>query len=160
MAYKRLTNNYTRSRAQINEDIRTHTKYCPGCDTRLSMDLFNTNNNRKDKHQRLCIKCGSRVTAKWRKDNPEAATERSRKATLKYSYGLTVDEYTAMLLSQGGVCKVCGRTDSQHLSVDHCHSTGKIRGLLCHRCNLLLGKALDDTTILLKAINYLKENEA
>ncbi|MCY1447865.1 Recombination endonuclease VII [compost metagenome] len=60
--------------------------------------------------------------------------------------------------AQAGVCKICGRPDDTKrgmLQIDHCHTTGKVRGLLCHHCNILLGNARDDVAILEKAIAYL-----
>jgi recombination endonuclease VII len=59
---------------------------------------------------------------------------------LKYRYGLSKEDYERMLDEQGGVCAICGSApDKQRLSVDHNHGTGKVRGLLCHKCNLALG---------------------
>lgn len=83
-----------------------------------------------------------------------------RQALLKRTYGLTQQEYDQKLESQGGGCAICGDkfADSQdrNLNVDHCHTTGKIRGLLCSRCNLTLGKVEDRVDLLLSAIEYLK----
>lgn len=77
---------------------------------------------------------------------------------MKHKYGLSLEEYKAMLTEQGGVCKICKRPDElrSHLSVDHCHATGKIRGLLCDRCNTSLGKFRDDPELLRKAADYLE----
>lgn len=63
---------------------------------------------------------------------------------------------TALLASQDGVCAICGTAPAgQALALDHCHDTGKIRGLLCKHCNLGLGLFKDDTTLLTKAREYL-----
>jgi hypothetical protein len=81
----------------------------------------------------------------WRARNPEA----SRGHHLKKYFKIGLDDYSRMLDEQGGVCAICkrnesarapGQTTSRHLAVDHCHSTGKIRGLLCTACNLIVGK--------------------
>lgn len=79
-------------------------------------------------------------------------------------YGITHDEYYEMLNQQNGVCKICGSEDnnsercsSNKLFIDHCHSTGKVRGLLCHKCNQALGYFNDDTDRLQKAIEYLNQ---
>jgi hypothetical protein len=76
-------------------------------------------------------------------------------------FGLTVAEYDAMLAKQGGGCAICGTPpDSQKrkriLCLDHCHSTGKVRGLLCSKCNLGIGNFSDDVERLEVAITYLK----
>ena len=80
-------------------------------------------------------------------------------------YGITQEIYNILLESQEFVCKICGKPEStlnnrgevKPLSVDHCHSTGKVRGLLCHHCNVLLGRSLDNIEILYSAIEYLKK---
>jgi hypothetical protein len=76
---------------------------------------------------------------------------------LKYRYGITLDEYNQMLISQNGVCEICNQKcpSGYALSVDHCHKTGKVRGLLCVECNTGIGKLQDSVEILSKAISYL-----
>jgi hypothetical protein len=64
-----------------------------------------------------------------------------------------------MLELQQGKCAICEKSSDKHLFVDHCHTTGKIRGLLCQHCNTLLGMAFDDTNILLSAVAYLNKQE-
>lgn len=79
------------------------------------------------------------------------------KKQIKYLYGLAWKDYEKMLAEQKGSCAICGggpRTFN-FLSVDHCHATGKVRGLLCERCNLLLANVQDDPAILLRAVEYL-----
>lgn len=73
-------------------------------------------------------------------------------------YRMTMVEYEAMLTSQGGVCKICGNptVEGKRLHVDHCHKSGKIRGLLCHHCNLMLGQAMDNARTLRSAALYLE----
>lgn len=85
-------------------------------------------------------------------------TERScyRKYELSKRYGLGLDAYDALLQSQKGVCKICGGTNKlNRLSVDHDHVTGRIRGLLCIKCNLGIGNFKDSKELLLKAVEYL-----
>ena len=89
-----------------------------------------------------------------------------RNATLKRRYGLTLDERNGLLAKQRGRCAACngphpGRTKAGKLrswNVDHDHETGKVRGLLCSSCNLILGHAKDDPAVLLACIEYLKEH--
>lgn len=83
---------------------------------------------------------------------------RRRERNLAKKYGITIEKYHEMLNSQGGVCKICGKPEERFqgsLAVDHCHSTGKIRGLLCGKCNTMLGQADDSVEILQAAIDYL-----
>lgn len=82
----------------------------------------------------------------------------ARNARLR-EYGLTVEQYDAMLLSQGAVCAICGSAEAGgfggRLPVDHDHTTGEVRGLLCHDCNAGLGRFADDPDRLLAAAAYL-----
>lgn len=83
---------------------------------------------------------------------------------LNKQFGITLDEYDAMLKKQNFVCAICGEKETAinsktkktvDLSVDHCHETGKIRGLLCSKCNTGLGLFKDSKDLLQKAIDYL-----
>ncbi len=80
------------------------------------------------------------------------------------TYGLTRSAYDAMLSAQGGVCAICSQPEMRimrgkvaALSVDHCHETGKVRGLVCNRCNVGLQMFRDDPEIIAKAAAYLKK---
>ena len=81
-----------------------------------------------------------------------------RKYRLKQKYGLSLEEYDTMLLEQNGCCAICG-TDTPggngRFHVDHCHSSNRVRGLLCARCNIGLGFFRDNTVVLARAIEYL-----
>ena len=73
-------------------------------------------------------------------------------------YGITLDQYQMMLESQKDVCAICKNPETifqGNLAVDHCHATGKVRGLLCSKCNTTLGKVKDSVEILQAAIDYL-----
>lgn len=78
---------------------------------------------------------------------------------LKQNYKISLEEYQEMLAEQEYVCAICGETCSKNLAVDHNHVTGKIRGLLCQRCNRGLGFFADSTHKLQNAIKYLKEKD-
>ena len=76
-------------------------------------------------------------------------------------FGITLDKYKLMYNEQKGKCDICKNNlelFNSKTHVDHCHNTGKVRGLLCSVCNLLLGYSLDDIDILNSAINYLNKN--
>jgi len=85
-----------------------------------------------------------------------------RNEQLKHLYGITLDDFNSLSASQGHCCKVCTRPASLNrhgsLYVDHCHSTGRIRGLLCTNCNTAIGLLRDCPERLNAAINYLKED--
>ena len=84
----------------------------------------------------------------------------NKNATLKHFYGLSLVKYNAMVKQQGGCCAIC-RTDKFGgygcWDVDHCHDTGVVRGLLCHRCNMGLGQFKHDVQILRVAADYLQK---
>lgn len=78
---------------------------------------------------------------------------------LKSKYGVSMEWYDEQVLAQGGVCYICNRPPgNKSLAVDHCHKTGKVRKLLCHKCNVSLGNANDDAFILNAMIEYLEEH--
>lgn len=92
----------------------------------------------------------------WRAANQDKILEYG----FKKAYGLTLSEYNAMFTAQDGKCKLCLgiSADGRRLSVDHCHSTGKVRGLLCNSCNLALGMFKDNTSVLERAIDYVRRH--
>jgi len=81
---------------------------------------------------------------------------------IKHKYGLTIEQYNALLLAQNNCCRICIRPFTERGSnndapvIDHCHTTNKIRGLICHRCNKGLGAFEDNVQILYNAISYLQ----
>ena len=90
-------------------------------------------------------------------------TPEARLQHVKRLYNLDADAYLGMVLKQENLCAICGNIetsknkngDVRPLCVDHCHTTGKVRGLLCNKCNALLGHARDDVSILENSIKYL-----
>jgi Recombination endonuclease VII len=100
----------------------------------------------------------------WRETmTPEERTRYNRNAALKSLYGLTLEAFESMLAAQGGVCAICGSPPGTNggpgigrsLSVDHDHATGRIRGLLCHHCNVAIGYFREDPALFDKARAYL-----
>jgi hypothetical protein len=78
-----------------------------------------------------------------------------RKDTLKYYYGISPDDYDRLFAQQRGACAICRERPAKTLCIDHCHATGKVRGLLCRRCNLGLGHLDDSPTLVSAALAYL-----
>jgi hypothetical protein len=83
-----------------------------------------------------------------------------RAFNLKDKYGLTVEQYDAMLEAQGGVCATCGKPCDRRkrLAVDHAHETRKVRGLLCERCNLALGLLGEDPETISRMAEYVRRH--
>jgi hypothetical protein len=101
--------------------------------------------------------------AKKQKNNQRKYPKYQREWHLKTTYKLKLEEYQNLLEAQNSECKICKtKTPGKNrisFSVDHCHKTGKVRGLLCIKCNSLLGHAKDQIEILENAIQYLKDSE-
>lgn len=96
---------------------------------------------------------------RWLSKNAEFVKRREYVRTLREHWGMTPDDFDELSAAQGGVCAICGGTDkSKRLAIDHDHASGKIRGLLCGKCNISLGLLGDSVDILKSAIRYLKEN--
>lgn len=99
------------------------------------------------------------------KDSPNYKHGRSKtkeydlELHMKRNYGLSFKEYDSMLQKQNGVCAICLSPPPDHhkkrLNIDHCHTTGRVRGLLCDACNRALGLFKDSPDVMLKAISYL-----
>lgn len=106
-----------------------------------------------------CAECGH-VDLKIKPDGRRSCGNKSRQLNRnhkrKIKYNLTEEQYGVMVLQQSNKCLICG--DEVDLVVDHDHSTGKIRGLLCHTCNIGLGMFKDNIENLERSIEYLKNN--
>lgn len=87
----------------------------------------------------------------------ECKRQKSKKITKGY-HGLSDKQFSDMLLAQNGCCAICKKRSSSVLCVDHCHTTGKIRGLLCKQCNVGLGAFKDNTLALAAAVHYLQRD--
>ncbi len=75
-------------------------------------------------------------------------------------YGITMGQYYDMMFTQSGCCKICKRpVTNMRLAIDHDHKTGDVRGLLCNKCNSMIGFANDDPDILIEAANYLRHTK-
>jgi len=105
-------------------------------------------------HNKICNSCRSPGT--W------GTPEQRREYQLKAKYGITLEDYDAILEEQAGLCAICFTPAEDErfgvLCVDHCHDTGRVRGLLCRCCNSGLGKLRDDPELCLQAYKYLKDD--
>lgn len=94
----------------------------------------------------------------WRRANPEAAKRLSREGLLRRRYGLTAAAFSAMLGKQDGRCAICVKIldRGRRTHIDHCHTTDRVRSLLCAECNAGLGIMRDDPEILRRAADYIE----
>jgi len=138
------------------------TKKCAKCDCEKPLTNFKTPRGR------VCLDCQQRVKRekqkRWEIRYPERSRRSDRQAQLKRLYDMTLEDHDRLLEQQGGSCAGCGATEfnskSYHLAVDHDHETGEIRGLLCLKCNRILGLAQDDPELLRRLANYLEHRVA
>lgn len=148
-------------------------KECSRCKEEKHNSEYARNDRMKSGLYTYCRPCTNEVNKAWRKANPERAKEiqsrtkwtskryeNRRDYVLRYTYGITLEDYRGRLAEQGGRCKICrsetAGENRETFVVDHCHSTGKVRGLLCYGCNVGLGHFKDDPTRLIAASEYLK----
>jgi len=101
----------------------------------------------REKH---CRDCRKEARLQWRRDN----LVRSEQVRVLSRYGLTPEEVEDLFEDFGYMCGICGCKG--RLVIDHCHKTNKVRGVLCHRCNVSIGALGDSVEGLEKAISYLK----
>ncbi|NOR58429.1 MAG: hypothetical protein GQ474_07900 [Sulfurimonas sp.] len=142
-----------------------------GCNTCSHPLIVNFNWSEADKHNRTyrCTSCKNTRQRAYYAANKEARNKRSREyyeknktvllkgckyATVKRKYGLSEEAYHKLM--DDAVCYVC--KTSEDLCIDHCHTSGKVRGVLCRKCNMALGLVRDDKRLLNKMIKYLKES--
>ncbi len=149
-------------------------KSCTRCDAEKPTTEFSNDSRSKGGLRSYCKPCGVRYSMEWQAKNLERhnAYRRAKPAPsnqgdaryayhLEKTYGLTLEQYYAMLEAQAHVCATCGGTDEgRRLAVDHCHVTSRVRQLLCGGCNRGLGFFHDDPTLLERAIEYLGRSVA
>jgi hypothetical protein len=132
-------------------------KTCSKCKIEKPLsDFHNATSGKFGKHH-YCKDCWSVHRKQKYKYNPKDYYDRR----IRNVYNLTQEQLMSMYHSQNKKCKICGdayEKVSRHggLHIDHCHTTGKVRGLLCGRCNTLLGVSKDNVVILQSAIDYLQ----
>lgn len=132
-------------------------KECKICGVTKPLGLFTKNKTARSGYGARCLQCERIRSRNKRKKSPQSA-----KATqLKLKYGITGNVYDFLLKGQDYLCRICHKTPEENgkdLSVDHDHSTGDIRGLLCQKCNTGLGMFEDDPILLESAVVYLTES--
>ncbi len=151
------------------------TRVCKRCHIEQSIEVFYVEKMCKGGRRPVCAKCIRKQQKERYAKNPEKGRtkqreynrlhpENNRKCNLKKKYGITKEYYNLIFQQQGGVCLVCGKSETvmfrgkiKYLAVDHNHQTGKIRGLLCQKCNQALGLLGENPVIIKSLLGYLKE---
>lgn len=113
-----------------------------------------------DINKKSYIKHRDKILNNAKKDRLENP-DRYKRISLKYTYNISLEDFNSLLKKQNYVCAICKKIKHEkhrNLYVDHCHKTGKVRGLLCNRCNLGLGNFDDNISNLEEATKYLGDN--
>jgi hypothetical protein len=134
-----------------------HMKKCTKCKQVKELSLFFKDKQKKDNLGSQCKECVTKQTTEYVKNNRENA----RFNQLKFVTGVDKKLYLDFLSLQNNKCAICRiefGTTKKKFSIDHCHKTDLIRGLLCARCNFGIGYFLDDISLLQNAIEYLQNN--
>ncbi|WP_332835394.1 endonuclease VII domain-containing protein [Streptomyces jeddahensis] len=116
-------------------------KRCPQCGEVRPHDQWERNKSSSDGWASYCRECRA---------------QRNRVSYFKRKYGLTPDELEGLIAGQGGVCVICLSARPEH--VDHCHETGRVRGVLCFSCNAALGQLKDQPDAMRRAAAYVEGN--
>jgi len=158
------------------------TKTCSTCYVEKTVDQFNKQSVRPDGLDIKCKSCSREFHAKrykdpairkkllgagarWRERNPDADADK----TLRRKYGITLEQYNELYELQGGVCALCKKGETtkrrkkgegrERLAVDHCHDTGRVRGLLCFKCNTAIGSLGDTEEDARRVVEYLSKSK-
>lgn len=163
--------------------MEAQTKVCRRCKTEKATSAFHKAKKAADGLQGFCKTCAKTAYDQWREDNRDKVNERMRNVRAEWTeerrahsrvwqrdynreknrfrkYGLTKEDYLRMVDEQNGMCAICQKPydwETSALHIDHCHVTGRVRGLLCHSCNKGLGHFYDDVANLARAVDYLKK---
>ena len=143
-------------------------KECTTCKTEKPFTDFYRSKNYNGGYGYRCKSCDTIARKEYEARHPKRVKGSHRRANMLNKYGLTVERYDEMWAEQSGKCVICSvgmvnihtdgdsKNKSNTANIDHCHDTGKVRGILCATCNKGLGLFYDRVDLLENAINYLR----
>lgn len=129
-------------------------RVCTRCDSEKPIEEFYVCSRSLGGRKRICKECMKAQHRSW----TSRSRETLRDKWLRLEYGITTEDFERMLAAQGGVCAICKNPESiegRPLSVDHCHESERVRGLLCTACNQALGLLGDSPELTAAATRYL-----
>lgn len=152
---------------RLREGIKGNCRQCTTCDNWKQVDQYHKNGSRL---RRECKACATKrkTSYYWAKPEERRAASRrayrqnrsaSRRSYVRRTFGITLEEYWTYFEKANFTCQVCSAKPEKQadLHLDHCHSTGTIRGVLCRSCNHALGNVKDNPTTLFRLHAYLKK---
>ena len=143
----------------------TSMRTCKKCGETKELTEFVANKECREGRTWTCKPCQRAAHVKWQGANKERDDKVRRNAYLKRKYGVTTEWYEAKLEEQKGLCAICSCDSSELRSrdamfcVDHCHTTGNPRSLLCHKCNAGIGMLKDNPILVARAWTYLQQHQ-
>ncbi|MFF7980786.1 endonuclease VII domain-containing protein [Streptomyces sp. NPDC007901] len=126
---------------RVKVPVRQGHKRCPQCEEVKPHSEWERNKSSSDGWSSYCRECRA---------------ERNRISYFQRKYGLSPAELEAMIAEQRGICCICLAAPAEH--VDHCHETGRVRGVLCFSCNAALGQFRDQPEVIRRAAAYVEGN--
>lgn len=136
---------YTENKEKVLKRLAKKHKENPDVMRKRVSDYYHSNPEYRQKSRQY--------SKKWVANNPEQRKVFTRRSRIR-AYGISPERYEEMLKAQGNGCEICGNKNKRAMAIDHCHKTGKVRGLLCDPCNLSLGH-IEREGFLEKATKYL-----
>ena len=140
-------------------------KRCSKCRKNQPLSAYWRDRSKKHGRMARCKDCKRKYDQAYRRSHPAMHKTRYRdnrekelERHMRKTHGIGFLEYESMFATQGGCCAICGglQDDGRRLDIDHCHSAGNIRGLLCSNCNWMLGNAKDKPETLRLGAAYLE----
>lgn len=135
--------------------MEIHEKKCSRCKEIKSLSLFSKDRQHWSGYKSACKICAKSDWVKWKTTNGDKCRKDDRKRHYLRTYNLDPELADQLVQNRVGECCICGSVSP--LVVDHCHTTGKVRGLICSACNSVLGYSKDNIKTLENAIKYLKD---
>lgn len=137
------------------------TKVCNKCHQTKAVTEYHKSTANKGGRKPVCKQCASKRKQDWYQGNKDTSDRKARTYAIRRDYGITKETYDILMAQAGTHCKICYNRYTEGNSkfgktLDHCHTTGNIRGVICQACNKALGKVRDNPETLSNLINYLK----
>jgi hypothetical protein len=149
--------------------MRIYWKECSKCEKYKELEEFNKRSSTKDGYRPECKECQASNNKTYRSNNTRvriptsgSSQYRARVAQIRRDFNLSEEQIVCMMDEQSGCCGICGDSlvypeSIKTYCIDHCHSTGGVRGLLCSNCNAGIGLLGDTLDSVKKAVKYLEE---
>ena len=154
------TKRFEKLRVAAKAEAESGPRTCSKCGETKPITEFFVDRQKATGYRPDCKKCNGARSIKWNRENKH----RHKGYCIKHNYGISMVDYNEMVFSQNGECAICKKKPNQEgakinrvLHIDHCHSTGTVRGLLCGACNRALGLFRDDKKTIENALNYLSK---